>query len=115
MDTNIGEYWSNSNKEFEQSDPILFQRILRNINPLTSFGSNIGSMYDASNKGDVIGMGLSTLASIPLFGAVRSIKTLDKTLQFNTKIVPNWGKFSAQALKDFSANGANDGYDALKE
>ena len=47
----VGGYWSNSNKEFEATNPGVGGRIVRAVNPVTGLGSAIGAMYDAAGNG----------------------------------------------------------------
>lgn len=42
-----GEYWSQDNAQFEATDPGFGNRVVRAINPMTSFGSAVGAMSDA--------------------------------------------------------------------
>lgn len=64
----VGGYWSDSNAEFDRSNPNFFDRTLRTLNPITGFGSALGSLYDSSNRGDIPGMALSALSAIPARG-----------------------------------------------
>lgn len=72
----VGEEWSRSNADFEGGNPGVMQRVGRAVNPLTGFGSGVGAMYDAAGSGDVTGMALAAGASIPVFAAARTAKTV---------------------------------------
>ena len=47
----IGPAWSESNAQFEATNPNFVQRVGRSINPLTGFGSSLGAMHDAASAG----------------------------------------------------------------
>lgn len=64
----VGGYWSEDNAKFDRSNPNFFDRTLRTINPITGFGSALGSLYDYSNQGDIPGMALSALSAMPARG-----------------------------------------------
>ena len=64
----VGGYWSDSNRQFDSTNPGVFDRIVRTINPITGLGSAAGSMYDYSQNGDLPGMALSALSAMPAFG-----------------------------------------------
>lgn len=74
----VGEYWSNSNAQFEARNPNLLQRGLRAINPITGLGSAVGNMHDAASAGSVRDMAIAAAQAMPLFAArtlVPGIKT----------------------------------------
>ncbi|CAE6949337.1 conserved protein of unknown function [Ectopseudomonas oleovorans] len=75
----VGEYWSENNASFESGNPTLLQRGARALNPMTSFGSALGAMHDAAGSGDLPGMGVAALQSVPIFGAVRAVAPTLKT------------------------------------
>ena len=90
----VGGYWSDSNRQFYQSNPNFSDRIFRTLNPITGLGSAIGSMYDYANKGDLPGMALSSVSAMPLFGFSKLVpKTRQLSLDPQT-LLP---------LRDFSS------------
>ena len=64
----VGGYWSDSNRQFDSTNPGVFDRIVRTINPVTGLGSAVGDLYDSSQKGDLTGMALSAFSAMPTFG-----------------------------------------------
>ncbi|MFY1017959.1 hypothetical protein [Ectopseudomonas khazarica] len=85
----VGEYWSESNANFEAGNPTLLERGTRALNPMTGFGSALGAMHDAAGSGDLPGMGVAALQSVPIFGAVRAVAP---TLKTAAGAVPSLGK-----------------------
>ncbi|WP_296277881.1 hypothetical protein [Pseudomonas sp. UBA7530] len=85
----VGEYWSESNANFEAGNPTLLERGTRALNPVTGFGSALGAMHDAAGSGDLPGMGVAALQSVPIFGAVRAVAP---TLKTAAGAVPSLGK-----------------------
>jgi len=69
----VGGYWSDSNREFDSTNPSFLERAFRTINPVTGLGSAVGSMYDYAGKGDTLGMGLSTASAVPLFAYTKAV------------------------------------------
>lgn len=72
----VGPTWSESNAQFEQTDPKFIDRVGRAINPLTGFGSALGAMHDAAGNGDITGMGVATLQAMPLLAPVNIAKAI---------------------------------------
>ena len=68
---NTGQSWSESNSQFEKTNPTLLDRAGRSLNPMTGFGSAIGAMHDGANTGSPRDMGIAFLQSLPLFGATK--------------------------------------------
>lgn len=71
----VGDYWSKSNAEFEAQGPSIPQRVWRSINPVTGFGSAVGAMHDGASKGSAVDMSIAALQAIPVFAAMRPVKT----------------------------------------
>ena len=71
--TQAGQYWAEDNARFEKLDPSLLDRVVRTVNPMTGFGSAMGTMHDAAGRADPAGMGLSLLQALPLFGAMKGV------------------------------------------
>ena len=69
----VGGYWSDSNRTFYSQNPNILQRIGRTLNPLTGFGSSLGSLYDYSRQGDVTGMALSSASALPVLAYAKAI------------------------------------------
>jgi len=69
----VGGYWSDSNHEFDKTNPNFLERSFRTLNPITGVGSAVGSMYDYANRGDLVGMGLSTASAMPLLAYTKAI------------------------------------------
>lgn len=72
----IGKYWANDNAQFEKTNPDIINRFGRVINPITSFGSSVGSMQNSASQGDILGMILASLGSIPGFGKSTSVSNV---------------------------------------
>jgi len=72
---NIGPYWSAQNAEFEASNPSFAQRVGRQLNPMTGFGSNLGQLHDALGQGNFGDAAAAAALSLPGFAAVRSVAT----------------------------------------
>lgn len=70
--SNVGPYWSKSNAEFEATNPNMLSRLGRAVNPMTGFGSALGSVHDAASQGSVSGMALGALGALPMFGATKA-------------------------------------------
>lgn len=82
------EYWSESNRRFEESDPTYFQRMQRTLNPVTAFGSSWGDFRDSAENRDGWGMGLAAASALPTFGATRFVQGfLDKVPHAVTSFV----------------------------
>ena len=95
----VPEYWSESNRAFEASDPSAFWRTVRVVNPVTSFGSALGDMRDSAEDRDGWGMGLAAASALPTFGATALVKGfLDK--------VPHAVPSLVGTAKNFAANTA---------
>ena len=71
--TQAGQYWAEDNARFEKLDPSLLDRVVRTVNPMTGFGSAMGTMHDAAGRADPVGMGLALLQSLPLFAAMKGV------------------------------------------
>ena len=69
------QYWANDNEQFEAGNPSFGSRVVRALNPATSFGSAMGAMHTAARSGDKAGMALAAAQAIPVFGAMRSVIT----------------------------------------
>lgn len=69
------QYWANDNEQFEAGNPSFGSRVVRALNPATSFGSAMGAMHTAAGSGDKTGMALAAAQAIPVFGAMRSVIT----------------------------------------
>ena len=115
-----GGYWSKDNAQFEQSHPTAWGRVLRNINPVTGFGSTIGSMYDAANTGDVDGMALAAFSAMPAFGKLKFAAVpagpLSKTLTVQQlQQIPSLLATLAGYSKNVGANTAADVYQNAKD
>lgn len=74
----VGQYWADDNAEFERSNPTGLQRAWRGVNPLTGFGSALGSMHSAAGQGDLGGMAEAGIQAIPGVGALRPIMPFAK-------------------------------------
>ena len=109
---NMGESWMNSNKEFDRTNPNIGQRVVRTLNPLTSFGSGIGMMHEAASNGDATGMGLAALSSMPIFGSVRALKVVDpKTFRHIPTHAFEWDKLIKAMTLSAGIGLAADGYE----
>ena len=71
-----GEYWSKDNADFEKTNPTFTNRLIRTVNPMTSFGSALGAMHDAASNGfPLADTTAAILQSLPTFGSLRVIST----------------------------------------
>lgn len=85
-----GDYWAKDNAEFDKTDPSFLGRVGRGLNPVTGFGSTLGSMQDAAGQGDVMGMLGATVGSIPLWGKLKTVATPGVGLvKEGTKVIPD--------------------------
>lgn len=64
-----GEYWAHDNEEFEKSHPNPLQQLGRLLNPITGFGSALGTVHKAAGEGDLLGLGMGILGALPVFGS----------------------------------------------
>lgn len=69
------QYWANDNEQFEAGNPSFGSRVVRALNPVTSFGSAMGAMHTAAGSGDKTGMALAAAQAVPVFGAMRPVIT----------------------------------------
>lgn len=105
----VGEYWSQSNADFEAQDPSLLQRGVRALNPMTGFGSALGAMYDGASNGSATDMGIAAMQAFPVFGSMRAVAP---TLKAAGGFVPSIGKTIAAVAGSTSAGIAADDYQA---
>lgn len=89
----VGPYWSQSNKDFESTNPSMLNRIVRNINPLTSFGNALGQWSDAVNEGSLMGMGLAAASAFPVTAATKLVQIPGKGL------IKPFEKFTPNSVK----------------
>lgn len=108
---NVGEYWKQDNAAFEETNPSLRQRVVRSLNPMTSFGSALGSMHTSAGRGDIPGMSLSMLEALPLFGTLKTVATAGKGLtKGGVRQSLDWNKFLAALGVGAGAALGNDAY-----
>ena len=87
-----GDYWSEDNAKFEANNPTVTDRIVRAVNPMTSFGSALGAMKDAASNGFAPrDTAIALLQALPSFGAA-----LSKT------VVGVGAQTAGKALKDIT-------------
>lgn len=72
--TRAGQWWAQDNAEFDASNPNIAQRVIRSVNPMTAFGSAMGSMHDAASEGNKMAMALSLFGALPVFAAARPVQ-----------------------------------------
>lgn len=72
---NVGPYWSEQNAQFESTNPNFAQRVVRQVNPVTGFGSNLGQLHDAVSNGQPGNAAMAVAQSAPGFAAMRSVVT----------------------------------------
>ena len=106
----VGEYWSNSNAEFEAQNPNLLQRGVRAINPVTGFGSAVGAMHDGASVGSARDMAIAAMQAVPVFGAMRAVAPAVKTVAGAAPavLVPSVAKTAARGAKGAAAGVAVD-------
>lgn len=73
--THAGEYWSQDNAQYEQTQPSFGSRVARSMNPMSGFGSAMGAMHDGASKGSFGDMGIAALQALPMFGVLKAIAT----------------------------------------
>jgi hypothetical protein len=61
----IGPAWSQSNAEFNQTNPSVGDRVFRSVNPITGFGTAVGKLHDAASLGDVGRMATAAMQASP--------------------------------------------------
>lgn len=87
--TDAGQYWSEDNARFEQTNPGLLARAGRALNPMTSLGSAMGAMQDGASKGSFMDMGLAALQALPIYGASKAVAPTMKEIG---RMVPSLGR-----------------------
>lgn len=87
--SSVGDYWENSNKEFEKKDPTILDHALRGFNPITGFGSAIGDVSQYSKEGNIpMALLAAGMAALPARGFVKPFKGfLDKEISLVPDIV----------------------------
>lgn len=86
--TDSAKWWADANARYEATDPSFGGRVARSLNPMTGFGSAMGQMHSSSEAGDSIGMALSLLQALPMFGVMRAVQVPGKGLvKASTKMV----------------------------
>ena len=88
---NVGPYWSASNAEFEATNPNFPQRVVRQLNPVTGLGSNLGQMHDAASTGSLPQAAMATVGALPMFAALRSVAgpAVGATKEAVMRVVPS--------------------------
>ena len=106
----VGEYWSNSNAQFEAQNPNLLQRGVRAINPVTGLGSAVGAMHDGASAGSTRDMAIAALQAVPVFGAMRAVAPAVKTVAGAAPAVlaPSVAKTAARSVQGAAAGGVAD-------
>lgn len=101
------EYWANDNAEFEKSNPSFGKRVVRAVNPATSFGSAVGAMHTAAGNGDIPGMAMAGISAIPAFGLMRMAPAAGA---MKAAVVPGAGRTAAAVSGGAIADAAADEY-----
>jgi len=105
----VGPAWSQANAEFETTNPNFGRRLLRAANPLTGFGSALGSLHDGISNGDPAQAGMATLQAAPVFGALRAVPYAKTASGYLSNMVP---QYAQTATRYGSGVGVGAGADA---
>jgi hypothetical protein len=101
------QYWANDNEQFEAGNPSFGSRVVRALNPATSFGSAMGAMHTAAGSGDKTGMALAAAQAIPVFGAMRPAMGAVKAAR---AMVPSAARTGAAIAGNGAAGAMADAY-----
>lgn len=103
-----GQYWSEDNARFEATNPNVLNRVGRALNPMTGFGSALGSLRDGISEGSLPQVGMSIAQAIPLFGQLRPAAKLLESYAF----APSIGATALKGTKDTALSVAMEEYQA---
>lgn len=72
--TDSAKWWADANARYEATNPSFGNRVARTLNPMTGFGSAMGQMHSSAEAGDNVGMAISLLQALPMYGLVRAMQ-----------------------------------------
>ncbi|WP_374257895.1 hypothetical protein [Aquabacterium sp.] len=104
----VGGYWSNSNKEFEATNPGVGERFGRALNPVTGFGSAVGAMYDAAGNGSARDAAIAAAQAAPMFASMKALPAAKSLIPTAPQIAVATGKTAAKAAGGTGAGVAAD-------
>lgn len=99
----VGGYWSNSNKEFEATNPGVGARFDRALNPVTGFGSAVGAMYDAAGNGSARDAAIAAAQAAPMFAAMKVVPAAKSLLPTAPQVAASVGKTASKVANSTSA------------
>lgn len=99
----VGGYWSNSNKEFEATNPGVVGRVVRAVNPVTGLGSAVGSMYDAAGNGSARDAAIAAVQASPMFAAMKVVPTAKSLLPTAPQVAAAVGKTASKVASGTGA------------
>ncbi|MEN6585269.1 MAG: hypothetical protein ABFE02_04335, partial [Sulfuricella sp.] len=104
----VGGYWSNSNKEFEATNPGVGARFDRALSPVTGFGSAVGAMYDAAGNGSARDAAIAAAQAAPMFAAMKAVPAAKSLIPTAPQIAVATGKTAAKVVGGTGAGVAAD-------
>ena len=99
----VGGYWSNSNKEFEATNPGVGGRIVRALNPVTGLGSAIGAMYDAAGNGSARDAAIAAAQAYPMFAAMKVVPAAKSMLPAAPQVAAAVGETASKVTSSTGA------------
>lgn len=99
----VGGYWSNSNKEFEATNPGVGGRIVRAVHPVTGPGSAMGAMYDAAGNGSARDAAIAAVQAYPMFAAMKVIPAAKSMLPAAPQVAASVGKTASKVTRSTGA------------
>lgn len=88
--TDSAKWWADANARFEATNPSFGDRVARSLNPMTGFGSAMGQMHSSAEAGDNVGMIVSLLQALPMYGLMKAVQIPGEGLiKASTKMVPD--------------------------
>ena len=107
----LGEYWANSNKDWEAADHPYALDFARSLWPITAFGSAMGSVRSAAGEGDIPGAVLGAAGAIPAVGYLKAAGGVNLSKShFSPSMISDWGKTGRSIGDTVLTNLANDAY-----
>ena len=99
----VGGYWSNSNKEFEATNPGVGGRVVRAVNPVTGLGSAVGAMYDAAGNGSARDAAIAAVQAAPMFAAMKVVPAAKSLLPTAPQVAAAVGKTASKVTSGTGA------------
>lgn len=99
----VGGYWSNSNKEFDATNPSIGGRVVRALNPVTGLGSAVGAMYDAAGNGSARDAAIAAVQAAPMFAAMKVVPAAKSLLPTAPQVAAAAGKTASKVTSGTGA------------